>query len=100
MENIIIGSKNSAVICLIDFGMSPSYQTTNSDGQIIHNEEKFLGEFTGNFAFASRNSCSGFNKSRRDDMESLLYLLAFLLNNTLPWIHLSKNIPSIDQRLR
>ena len=36
--------------------------------------------------FASLNSCRGFNKSRRDDIESTFYLLAYLLNDKkLPW---------------
>jgi hypothetical protein len=36
--------------------------------------------------FASLNSCRGNNKSRRDDIESVFYLLIYLINNNyLPW---------------
>jgi hypothetical protein len=36
--------------------------------------------------FASLNSCRGNNKSRRDDIESVFYLLIYLFNNNyLPW---------------
>ena len=36
--------------------------------------------------FASLNSCRGNNKSRRDDMESVMYIMIYLLNdNYLPW---------------
>lgn len=36
--------------------------------------------------FASLNSCRGNNKSRRDDIESIFYLLIYLYNgNYLPW---------------
>jgi hypothetical protein len=36
--------------------------------------------------FASLNSCRGNNKSRRDDIESVFYLLIYLYNgNYLPW---------------
>lgn len=36
--------------------------------------------------FASLNSCRGNNKSRRDDIESIFYLLIYLYNNNyLPW---------------
>jgi hypothetical protein len=36
--------------------------------------------------FASLNSCRGYNKSRRDDIESLFYILIYLLNSSkLPW---------------
>lgn len=39
--------------------------------------------------FSSLNSCRGFNKSRRDDIESIFYILIFLLNNQyLPWCDL------------
>lgn len=44
--------------------------------------------------FASLNSCRGFNKSRRDDVESLFYLVIYLLNgNQLPWIKTDQNHP-------
>ena len=36
--------------------------------------------------FASLNSCRGYSKSRRDDIESALYILCYLLNDSkLPW---------------
>jgi hypothetical protein len=45
-----------------------------------------LEKFTGNFLFASINSCRGNNKSRRDDIHSILNVMVYLLNNnTLPW---------------
>lgn len=41
--------------------------------------------------FASLNSARGFNKSRRDDIESLFYLLIYMLNDDyLPWCDLLK----------
>ena len=43
--------------------------------------------------FASLNSCRGYNKSRRDDLESAFYLLAYLLNQCdLPWTKIKKNV--------
>lgn len=45
-----------------------------------------MRKFSGNFLFASLNSCRGNNKSRRDDVESTLYIMIYLLNNNyLPW---------------
>ena len=45
-----------------------------------------MRKFSGNFLFASLNSCRGNNKSRRDDLESVMYILIYLLNdNYLPW---------------
>lgn len=54
-----------------------------------HIEKTYMKNFSGNFMFASLNSCRGFNKSRRDDIESIFYILIFLLNNQyLPWCDL------------
>jgi len=42
--------------------------------------------------FASLNSCRGYNKSRRDDIESALYLLSYLLNHCqLPWTSIKRD---------
>ena len=35
--------------------------------------------------FCSRNICKSYQKSRRDDIESLGYILVYLLNGSLPW---------------
>ena len=51
-----------------------------------------MNRFTGNFMFASLNSCRGFNKSRRDDIESAFYILIYLINgNKLPWSNISEH---------
>jgi hypothetical protein len=46
------------------------------------------------------NACRGFTKSRKDDLESLLYLLAYFINNNkLPWstIGLFRQMSLIEQ---
>jgi hypothetical protein len=49
--------------------------------------------------FASNNGCRGKNKSRRDDIQSVMLLLVYLLNgNKLPWSEL--DIPDFSQLLR
>jgi serine/threonine protein kinase len=82
MENIVIGKNNPHKLYLIDFGMSQTF--VDETGK--HITKKDLGKFSGNFIFASLNSCRGYNKSRRDDLESLLYMLIYMLNGgQLPW---------------
>ena len=50
-----------------------------------------MEKFSGNFLFASLNSCRGNNKSRRDDIQSCLYIMVYLLNkNYLPWCDFHK----------
>ena len=78
----MIGRDDPQNIYLIDFGLSHSYLDEKGN----HSVKQYLGKFSGNFIFASLNSCRGFNKSRRDDVESLFYVLVYMLNdNELPW---------------
>ena len=77
-----MGLDDPETIYLIDFGLSVPYLTP--DGSHIVKES--LNKFTGNLKFASLNSCRGNNKSRRDDVQSILHLILFLVNKcTLPW---------------
>ena len=57
------------------------------DGE--HITKKYMNNFSGNFMFASTGSCQGFNKSRRDDIQSLLLFMIYLLTGQLPWSHVS-----------
>lgn len=82
LENILIGHKDAEKLYLIDFGLAQSY--IDEEGK--HLEKQYVRKFSGNFLFASLNSCRGNNKSRRDDMESVMYIMIYLLNdNYLPW---------------
>jgi hypothetical protein len=72
--------------------MSVPYLESTDNTNMKHFKHKYIASFTGNFYFASANSCKGYNKSRRDDIESALYLLLFLLNNNrLPWSELYRS---------
>ena len=87
LENVLVGHTNSNMLYLIDFGLASPYLA--DDG--THLQKKQLYKFSGNFLFASLNTCRGFNKSRRDDIEAAFYVLIYLLNNqTLPWSDFGK----------
>ena len=87
LENFLIGDKDPGTVYLIDFGLVQPYM---EEGK--HIKKVQTKRFTGNFLFASINSCRGFNKSRRDDMESLMYLAVYMLcGNRLPWSNFCKN---------
>ena len=78
----MVGYKDSDMLYLIDFGLSQSF--VDAEGK--HLEKEYVRKFSGNFLFASLNSCRGNNKSRRDDLESVMYIMVYLLNdNYLPW---------------
>ena len=70
---------------LIDYGLATPYFDKNGN----HIEHKKTNIFSGNFLFCSLNTCRAFNKSRRDDFESIFYVLLYLLNDfALPWSNL------------
>lgn len=64
LENILVGDKDPENIYLIDFGLSVKYRQANGS----HVSKNFINKFSGNFMFASLNSCRGNTKSRRDDV--------------------------------
>jgi serine/threonine protein kinase len=86
-DNILIGSGDlqnprSKMVYLIDFGISRKYR--EPDG--THVPFRVDVPFTGNLVFSSVNSFLSYELSRRDDLESLMYLLTYLAIGNLPWI--------------
>lgn len=77
LENILIGKTDPENIYLIDFGLSTSFK----DHRGNHIKKEYTEQFSGNILFASLNSCRYKTKSRRDDLESLMYILIFLLHD-------------------
>jgi serine/threonine protein kinase len=66
LENILVDHKDPNRVHFIDFGLAQSF--VDQDGK--HVEKAYMRKFSGNFLFASLNSCRGNNKSQRDDVES------------------------------
>jgi serine/threonine protein kinase len=82
-SNIVMGvGKRANVVHLIDFGLSKEFRDPNTHLHIPFN--KGLG-FIGTAAFASINSHLGLELGRRDDLESLAYILFYFLWGFLPW---------------
>jgi len=84
-HNFLIGRKDEKIIYLIDFGFAKKYKSSRT-GKFI----KFsnLRKLFGSMAFSSINANSGYEQSRRDDLESLGYMLIFLAKNNLPWMNI------------
>eukprot|EP01017_Pseudomicrothorax_dubius_P047647 TRINITY_DN8581_c0_g1_i1.p1 TRINITY_DN8581_c0_g1~~TRINITY_DN8581_c0_g1_i1.p1 ORF type:complete len:532 (-),score=60.83 TRINITY_DN8581_c0_g1_i1:112-1707(-) len=84
-ENFTIGlTKNWNLIHLIDFGLAKQYRDS-SGKHIAYREGRGM---VGTARYTSVHSHKGGEHSRRDDLESIGYLLIYFLKGKLPWQNL------------
>jgi len=92
-QNILLGPKTSKEehnkIFLVDFGLSNQYLTDSGD-HIEDTPDSRYASVVGTAIFASINAHMGIEITRRDDVESLVYTLIYLLVGTLPWKNLDQ----------
>lgn len=73
---------------LIDFGLAQSFLDENLNHYELHANAPFVGTKR----YMSINTHQGLTASRRDDLESLGYIMLFLYQGRLPWqINADKN---------
>mmetsp|Transcript_31961 Transcript_31961/g.53900 ORF Transcript_31961/g.53900 Transcript_31961/m.53900 type:complete len:498 (-) Transcript_31961:1137-2630(-) len=81
--NFVIGvNDNAANIFCVDFGLSKRYRHPKNLHHIPHRDGRSL---TGTPRYASINNHLGIEQSRRDDLESIGYVLIYFLKGSLPW---------------
>ncbi|EGT45540.1 CBN-KIN-19 protein [Caenorhabditis brenneri] len=82
-DNFLMGiGRHCNKLFLIDFGLAKKYRDSRTRTHIPYREDKNL---TGTARYASINAHLGIEQSRRDDMESLGYVLMYFNRGTLPW---------------
>ena len=80
-ENFLMGTQHtSSIVYLIDMGLVKRYR--QHDQHIFKKTNKSL---VGTVRYASVDTHRGIEQSRKDDMESLGYMLVYLLKGSLPW---------------
>jgi serine/threonine protein kinase len=75
-DNFLFGLNSFNNIYLIDFGFCKLY---------IHNKHKKTHSLIGSMNYASISSHQRYELTRRDDLESLGYMLLYFISGNLPW---------------
>ena len=82
-DNFTIGKGHkSHIVYILDFGLAKKYWSSTHKCHIPFTTGKRL---TGTARYASINALSGYEQSRRDDLESIAYILLYFLRGSLPW---------------
>jgi len=81
-DNYMFGrDKKKRRLYMIDFGLSKKYIDDNKKHLPIQHGKKLVGTAR----YASINTHKGVEQGRRDDLESIGYILIYLMKGVLPW---------------
>jgi serine/threonine protein kinase len=82
-DNFVMGAnENNAHLYLLDFGLAKKYRSSRTLIQYPLVKKKKL---TGTARYASIHALEELEQSRRDDLESVGYVLMYFLRGGLPW---------------
>ena len=80
-HNFLVSQQNEGLIYIIDFCLAKKYRSDRGN----HAKFAVTKHITSTPIFCSINDMRGLEQSRRDDLESLSYLILYFLRGTLPW---------------
>ncbi|XP_065193333.1 casein kinase I-like [Sycon ciliatum] len=82
-DNFLMGlAKRGNLVYIIDFGLAKRWRDVRTMEHIPYREDKTL---TGTARYASIQTHLGIEQSRRDDIESLGYVMVYFHLGSLPW---------------
>ena len=94
-ENFTIGLKKyKNIIYMIDYGLTRKYCDSHKN-HIPYKEGKHL---TGTALYASIYTHKGIEQSRRDDLESLGYMMIYFCKGELPWMNVKGKTKEIKYK--
>ena len=83
-DNFVMGLNDlSQYVYILDFGLAKKYRSSRTLEQFPFVNRR---KITGTARYASINALRGYEQSRRDDLESVGYVLVFFLKGKLPWM--------------
>ncbi|XP_020819127.1 casein kinase I-like [Phascolarctos cinereus] len=82
-DNFLMGTgRHRNKLFLVDFGLARKYRNSETKEHIPYRDDRHL---IGTARYASINAHVGIEQSRRDDLESLGYVLMYFNRSKLPW---------------
>jgi serine/threonine protein kinase len=91
-ENVLMGNQNNPhKIYIVDFGLSSTFKKNAVTPRRTYNGE------IGTIKFCPLASHYGFDQFPKDDLESLGYLLVYLVTKKLPWSGLPKEMEQAEK---
>lgn len=94
-HNFLFGLNKFNDLYVIDLGFCKSYLDTNNN----HIKQKQTSNVIGSRNYASISAHRCYEVSRRDDLESLIYMLLYFYTGWLPWNNVFNDFDIIDLKI-